>query len=171
MGFQDRRGIMPQNTIRCSGSPARLSPDMNVLKIERRIMQLEAMLDRCPAVLINGKGSLPCFDTAHCAKIKKKIHTLRKELCVLDPSRKKPDCWTLISIMKFVRTVRAKVAETRSYLSNLLCCSSCAVTGRLTDLDQVTDLDEPTDIDQLLDSIADAENLDAGSDTDSVVEI
>merc|ERR1711964_415577 len=48
------------------------------------------------------------------------------ELVILDPSRKMPECWTLISVMKFARLLKSKAAESRSYLSRILCCRSSA---------------------------------------------
>merc|ERR1711964_356792 len=68
-----------------------------ILKLDRRIAQLEGYLT---------------VDASHDAKIHKKIHTLREELCILDPSRKKPDkklSWTVtFGVQKFTRKLYSK---------------------------------------------------------------
>merc|ERR1711900_76638 len=81
-----------------------------IIKLDRRIGQLEHFLTG---------------DASHDARIHKKIHTLRKELCILDPSRKKPDCWTLtFEVQKFARQLKSRAMASKSYLSSMLCCKS-----------------------------------------------
>merc|ERR1711964_40093 len=100
------------------------------------------------------------------ARINKKIHKLHKELCELDPSRKMPDCWTLISVAKFVRRLKSKVAESRSYLCRIMCCRSSAGQDEMPcDLDAQATLidldDDPADLTSVinLDSIVDLDGL------------
>merc|ERR1711964_753789 len=80
-----------------------------ILKLDRRIVQLERLLTG---------------DASRDAKIHKKIHTLRKELCILDPSRKKPSVWTFMSVAKFTRKLKASAIASRSYLSRIFCCNT-----------------------------------------------
>jgi len=74
---------------------------MKVLKVERRIKQLETLLSA---------------NTARNEKIEAKIRILKKELYALDPSRKPPSGWILPVVMKFINILKAKAMETMTYL-------------------------------------------------------
>merc|ERR1711964_881791 len=53
------------------------------------------------------------------------FNTLRKELRILDLSRKKPDSWALtFEVLKFARHLKNRVMVSKSYLSYVLCCRS-----------------------------------------------
>jgi hypothetical protein len=73
---------------------------MKVLKVERRIKQLETLLG---ANSVRNK------------RIKDKIRILKKELYVLDPSRKPPSGWVLPTVMGFLSNLKAKAMETMNY--------------------------------------------------------
>merc|ERR1711964_669236 len=120
-----------------------------IVQKERRMLQLKGLL----------RG-----DATFDARINKKIHKLHKELCELDPSRKMPDCWTLISVVKFVRRLKSKVAESRSYLCSIMCCRSSAGQDEIPcDLDAQATLidldDDPADLTGVI-------NLDSTVDLD-----
>merc|ERR1712000_729850 len=139
-----------------------LSVGFQIVQKERRIIQLKGLL----------KGTYSSID----ARIKKKIHKLRKELCILDPSRKLPEPWTLISVMKFVGRLKSKVAGSRSYLCRIMCCGSHAGRGA-TDCDfdaqtTVIDLDDdPAAQTSVIDLDDDPAALTSVIDLDGVVDL
>merc|ERR1711964_88262 len=102
---------------------AQLAVASKIRKRDDRIAQLERYL--------TGEAS-------HDAQIHDKTHTLREELCILDPSRKKPDCWTVtFGVKKFTQQLYSRrLSRKLSELSEL----SDTSFSDLSEVDLLTDL-------------------------------
>jgi len=110
---------------------------MKVLKVERRIKQLETLLSA---------------NTARNEKIEAKIRILKKELYALDPSRKPPSGWILPVVMKFINILKAKAMETMTYLLQIDAYNTIPEDGE-TDSEDSDDEQSVLDVDADLDPL------------------